>query len=67
MMCTGAEHSAIFPLFFGVAPSDEVRRALVAQIAAKRMRVSVYAAYFMLHGLYLKHIPDIVVDSVHRP
>lgn len=46
-----SQHASLFPLAFGLAP-EEGRVALAAWLAGRGMRCSVYAAHYLLTGLF---------------
>jgi hypothetical protein len=59
-------HANLFPLAFGLVP--EANRAHVADWLAKRgMRCSVYAAQYLLEGLFENGAPNAAIDMMIAP
>lgn len=56
-----AQHSTLFPLAFGLVPTDRIGRAL-DHVVARGMACSVYAAQHLLDGLYRNHRADQALD-----
>lgn len=59
-------HANLFPLAFGLVPQD--KRAHVAQwLAAQGMRASVYAAQYLLEGLFENGQAKVAIDEMTAP
>lgn len=50
-------HANLFPLAFGLVPSDSVA-AVADYVASRGMACSVYAAQFLIDGLFMAGLPD---------
>ncbi len=46
-----SQHASLFPLAFGLVPGDE-RKAVAAWVAGRGMACSVYAAQYLMEGLF---------------
>jgi alpha-L-rhamnosidase len=61
-----SEHANLFPLAFGLAPPESIKR--IAQWLAKRgMSVSVYAAQYLLEGLFENGEDDAALALIGAP
>lgn len=59
-------HANLFPLAFGLVPVEQ-RPAIVAFIEQQGMRCSVYAAQYLLEGLFLNDASTLALDLMLAP